>query len=59
MQKWPIFAKDFAKEWVEHLFLVMIANANAQYGWTLKFHLHWALSAIINISDTKMGGTFR
>ena len=35
MQKWQIFAQDFAKEWVEHRFLAMTANANAQCERTL------------------------
>ena len=28
MQKWQIFAKDFAKKWIEYSFLAMTANAN-------------------------------
>ena len=30
MQKWQIFARDFAREWIEYPFLAMTANANAQ-----------------------------
>ena len=43
MQKWKIFAKDFAKEWVEYPLLAMTATAitiaNAQCERTLTLRL--------------------
>ena len=36
MHKWQIFANDFAKEWVEYLFLAMTANAQCEPTLTCK-----------------------
>ena len=44
MQKWQIFAKDFAKERVDYPFLAMTANANSQCERTFK---RLALLAVI------------
>ena len=44
MQKWQIFAKDFAKERLEYPFLAITANANAQCERTLnvtRYFLTW------------------